>query len=73
MIRMSTVDEIISKVRSLPLEDQNRIVSELSQDLLIHKLRAIETNPVDPPPVSDDELDRLVHEARGEVQRARHS
>lgn len=68
---MSAVDEIISKVRALPLEDQTLIVRELSRDLLIRRLRDIEAGPEEPLPVSDEELDQIVHEARREIQRAR--
>jgi hypothetical protein len=67
---MTAVDEILAKARELPPEDQERIVRELTRDRLIRRLQATEAKSTDQLPISDEELNQLVHEARREVLRA---
>jgi hypothetical protein len=68
---MATLKTLLTDARSLPLEDRQRLVRELARANLIDLLRSIEADPVDPLPVSDQELQLLVHEARRKVLRAR--
>ncbi len=68
---MATLDSLLTEARSLPLEDRQQVVRELTRANLIDLLRGIETTPVDPLPLSDQDLHDLVHEARRKVLRAR--
>lgn len=64
---MTTLETVLGEAQSLPLEERQQLVRELSRANLIESLRRIEANPVNPLPVSDQELHDLVHQARRKV------
>ncbi len=68
---MSDADETISDLRLAPAASQEPSHGKLGRARLIQALREIEARPEGPRPVSDEELDRLVHQARREILRAR--
>jgi len=66
-----SVESIVQEFRSLSDSDQHRLLKELMRARLIETARRIAANPQHPLPLDDDDLNRLVHEARREVLRAR--
>jgi len=67
---MSTVDQIMSEIERLSPEDQSKLFSRLSREVLAKRFRERANRGDSPLPVSDTELDQIVHEARREVLRA---
>ncbi|QDV89535.1 hypothetical protein RAS2_06050 [Phycisphaerae bacterium RAS2] len=65
-----SVEEILQQAKSLSPDDQSRLVSELARAVLARRLRQTTQSASRPLPVTDQELNRLIHEARGEVIRA---
>jgi hypothetical protein len=68
---MSTVEVIISEIEQLPAEEQSKFFHELGRSLLAKRFRERAAATDAPLPISDIELDQIVHEARGEMLRAR--
>lgn len=68
---MSTVNDIIGQIEQLSPEDQDLLWNEISHKFLARKFRERGNQPEKPLPISDVELDQIVHEARQEVLRAR--
>lgn len=68
---MLTVKGILEQVRLLSEEDQDRLARELACERLADVMGSIAARPQSPLPLSDDEINDLVHEARAEVLRAR--
>lgn len=68
---VATLETVLSEARSLSRGDRRELMRELARLDLIELCKDIEANPVDPLPISDEELDEIVHEARGEMLRAR--
>ena len=68
---MSTVDVIMSEIQQLSAEEQSRLFRELSRELLAKRFRERAEKGDAPLPISDLELDQIVHEARREMLRAR--
>lgn len=67
---MPTVDQIIQEIEQLSPEDQSRLFHELSREVLAKRFRERASQGGFPLPVSDFELDQIVHEARRETLRA---
>ena len=65
-----TVEEILSYVDELSAADQDRVAAELAMRRWQLTLQRIATQGRDELPVADEELDALVHKARGETLRA---
>jgi len=67
------VESMLDLFRRLSDEDQRRLLRELTRARLAETARRITegTPPAPVMPVTDEELSRLVHEARREVLRAR--
>ncbi len=68
---MQTVESILDQFRNLSEEDQRRLVREITRTRLLATARRIADGREPMPPVGDEELNQLVHEARREVLRAR--
>ena len=68
---MSTVDVLISEIEQLPAEEQSRFFHALGRSVLAKRFRERAEATDSPLPISDLELDQIVHEARGEMLRAR--
>lgn len=68
---MPTIENILEQVQLLSEPDQEQLLRELRRRRFDHVFRRIEEGPEPPMPVSDEELDRIVHEARRGVLRAR--
>lgn len=67
---MSSVDQIMSEIEQLSPEDQSRLFRELSSEVLAKRFRERASKGGFPLPVSETELDQIVHEARRETLRA---
>lgn len=65
-----SVEEILQQAKSLSPDDQSRLVSELARAVLARRLRQTAQSVPGPLPITDEELNRLIKEARGEVIRA---
>lgn len=68
---MPTVESILEQAAQLNEADRERLVRLLRRRRFDEVLSKIEHNDSGALPIGDDELDRLVHEARREVLRAR--
>lgn len=68
---MPTVESILEQAAQLNEADRERLVRLLRRRRFDEVLSQIEHNGSESLPVGDDELGRLVHEARREVLRAR--
>jgi hypothetical protein len=68
---MPTVESILEQVDRLTEAERERLLRALRRRRFDEILRRIESRPTSDLPVSEQELDRLVHEARREVLRAR--
>ncbi|MCC6360333.1 MAG: hypothetical protein IT450_16455 [Phycisphaerales bacterium] len=68
---MPTVESILEQADQLPEPERERLLRALRRRRFDEILRRIERKPAPALPVSEEELDRLVHEARREVLRAR--
>lgn len=68
---MPTVESILEQAAQLNEADRERLVRILRRRRFDEVLARIEHSSSDVLSVGDDELDRLVHEARREVLRAR--
>ena len=66
-----TFESMLADFGSLSDEDQRRLLKELTRARLAERARRIAEGTEPPPPVNDEELNRLVHEARREVLCAR--
>jgi hypothetical protein len=67
---MSTVDAIMSQIHRLSTEEQSALFVEFSREMLARRFGARANGPETELPVSDAELNQLVHEARRETLRA---
>jgi len=65
-----SLDEVLNQANTLSATDQARLVAELSRTVLSRRLAELGVRPEGVLPLSDDEINRLVHEARGEALRA---
>ena len=70
-LALLSIESILHEFRSFSDADQRRLLKELTGARLAETARRIAANPQGPAPVADEELNRLVHEARREVLRAR--
>lgn len=68
---MSAVESIVEQFKRLSDNDQKQLMRELARARLSATARRIAASPEPRMPVSDEELNQLVHEARREVLRAR--
>jgi len=68
---MLTVKSILDQVRLLSEEDQDRLAREFACKRLADVMGKIAARPQSPLPLSDEEINDLVHEGRAEVLRAR--
>jgi len=68
---MPAVDQILLEIEQLSPEDQSRLFHELNHKVLARRFRDRASQGGFPLPVSDFELDQIVHETRREVLRAR--
>jgi hypothetical protein len=66
-----SVEAILQEFRLLSDGDQRRLLKELTRARLAETARRIAESPQPLPRIDDEELSRLVHEARREVLRAR--
>ena len=67
---MSTVEAIISEIAQLPAAEQSRLLHELGRSILAQRFRERAEREDVPLPISDVELNEIVHEARRETLRA---
>ena len=67
---MSRVDEIVGEVKRLAPADQIRLMRELAGIVLSERLAQVGKGAAVPLPLTDDEIDQLVHGARREALRA---
>lgn len=68
---MPTVETIVEQFELLSDEDQERVMRELTRRRLSEVMRKIAARSDTPLPLSDEEINEIVHEARGEMLRAR--
>lgn len=68
---MPTVESILDQADQLSEAERERLLRALRRKRFDEVLRRLEQGPEPTAPVSDEELDRLVHEARREVLSAR--
>lgn len=68
---MSTLESLLNQAKDLSESDQELLLRELRRWRFDQVLRRLEKKTEQPPPVTDEELDALVHETRREVLRAR--
>ncbi len=68
---MPTVESILEQADRISEPERERLLRALRRRRFDEILRQIESRPASDLPVSEEELDRLVHEARREVLRAR--
>lgn len=66
---MSTIDQILTEISGLSEEDQETLVRRLNRTVLAKRFFDRGHGSDAPLPVSDQELDRIVHEARSEALR----
>ena len=67
---MSSVNEILDQVQQLEPAERARLVRELARAALAGKLARVAGRPDMPGALSDEEIDRIVHDARRETLRA---
>lgn len=67
---MSTVDQIMTEIERLPAEEQSELLRQITRKILAKKFEARADQADTPLPVTDAELDQIVHEARRETLRA---
>ena len=68
---MSAIESLVEQFKRLSDDDQKELMRELARARLGATARRIADGPEPPMPVSDEELNEIVHEARREVLRAR--
>lgn len=66
-----SVEDVMEQVNSLSQDDQAQLAAELARKVLKRKLSEIGSLPDTPLPLTDVEIDQIVHEARRETLRAR--
>lgn len=71
MTNVPTVESILDQADLLSEAERERLLRALRRKRFDEVLRRIEKGPEPAMPVSEEELERLVHEARREVLRAR--
>lgn len=65
-----SVEELMEQAEALSPADQSRFAAELARKVLQKRLAEIVSQPDAPLPLTDGEIDQLVHEARRETLRA---
>ena len=68
---MLKAEDILKPIARLPEEEQDRVAAQWSLRRWKATLDRIVTEGADELPVTDEECDRLVHEAREDMLRAR--
>lgn len=68
---MSNAESILEQFQHLSDEEQDRVVRALTRRRLSAAMRRIADRPEQPLPLSDEEINAVVHEARREMLRAR--
>lgn len=67
---MATIDAIMSEIHRLSDQEQSALFQEFSREMLAKRFGARAEGPEIGLPVSDAELNQIVHEARRETLRA---
>lgn len=65
-----SIEELMEQADALSPEDQSRFAAELTRKVLRNKLAEDVSKPDAPLPLTDGEIDQLVHEARRKTLRA---
>jgi hypothetical protein len=68
---MSAVESILEQVGRLTPDERQLLMKQLALSDLRETMKRIGSRPEEPLPLSDQEIDELVHASRGEMLRAR--
>ena len=68
---MATIEGILDDTRRLSLADQRRLLRELARWVFQSTMTDLGARQMATLPLTDDEIDQVVHEARSETLRAR--